>query len=47
LGGRACDTNWPAGKADQLKTLNLRSTNIGQPGQQALLARFGGIVGLF
>jgi len=33
--------------ADQLRTLNLRFTNIDQPGQQALLARFGGIVDLF
>lgn len=38
---------WPTGNASQLKTLNLRYTNIGQPGQSALLARFGGIVDLF
>src|SRR5262249_35748647 len=38
---------WPAGVADKLEKLNLRFTNIGQPGHQALLARFGGRVDLF
>jgi uncharacterized protein (TIGR02996 family) len=36
---------WP--KQHRLEELNLRFTNIGQPGHQALLARFGGIVRLF
>jgi uncharacterized protein (TIGR02996 family) len=38
---------WPNGVADKLEHLNLRFTDIGQPGQQALLARFGGRVDLF
>jgi uncharacterized protein (TIGR02996 family) len=38
---------WPRGGSDRLEHLNLRFTNIGPPGQQALLARFGGRVDLF
>ncbi len=38
---------WPRGAGDQLEHLNLRFTMIGVPGQQALLARFGGRVDLF
>jgi len=38
---------WPTGDADKLKSLDLRFTNIGQRGQQALLRRFGGRVDLF
>jgi uncharacterized protein (TIGR02996 family) len=38
---------WPTGEDDVLETLNLRFTNIGTPGRQALLARFGGRVDLF
>ena len=38
---------WPAGDQDRLEIINLRRTNIWQPGQQALLARFGGRVILF
>jgi uncharacterized protein (TIGR02996 family) len=37
----------PRGAADQLRTLNLRRTHLGQPAHQALLARFGGRVDLF
>ena len=36
---------WP--KQNQLEHLNMRFTNIGSLGQQALLARFGGKVHLF
>ena len=46
-GAIALAEGWPTGEADKLKTLNLRFTNIGQPGQEALLARFGGKVDLF
>ncbi|MBA4063142.1 MAG: hypothetical protein C0501_05410 [Isosphaera sp.] len=38
---------WPKGAADRLEYLNLRFTNIGPPGHQALLARFGGRIDLF
>ncbi|VTU00050.1 leucine-rich repeat-containing protein typical subtype : Repeat-companion domain protein OS=Isosphaera pallida (strain ATCC 43644 / DSM 9630 / IS1B) GN=Isop_0537 PE=4 SV=1: LRR_6: LRR_6 [Gemmataceae bacterium] len=38
---------WPAGDADKLTYLNLRFTNVGPRGQQALLARFGGRLDLF
>jgi uncharacterized protein (TIGR02996 family) len=38
---------WPKGAADKLEYLNLRFTNIGTPGRQALLARFGGRIDLF
>lgn len=38
---------WPAGDADKLTSLNLRFTNVGPRGQQALLARFGGRLDLF
>jgi uncharacterized protein (TIGR02996 family) len=37
---------WP-GRPDRLENLNLRYTNIGTPGRQALLARFGGRLELF
>ena len=46
-GAIALAERWPTGDADKLEHLNLRFTNIGQPGQQALLARFGGRVDLF
>ncbi len=38
---------WPTGAADKLEHLNMRLTNIGPRGQQALLNRFGGRVDLF
>jgi uncharacterized protein (TIGR02996 family) len=38
---------WPTGADDKLEYLNLRFTGIGQPGQQALLRRFGGRIDLF
>jgi uncharacterized protein (TIGR02996 family) len=38
---------WPTGANDNLEYLNLKFTNIGQPGHQALLARFGGRIDLF
>ncbi|WP_439625353.1 TIGR02996 domain-containing protein [Gemmata sp.] len=38
---------WPAGDADKLAYLNMRFTNVGPRGQQALLARFGGRIDLF
>ena len=38
---------WPRGADDRLEYLNLRFTEISQPGQQALLARFGGRIDLF
>ena len=38
---------WPTGDADRLENLNMRFTNIGPVGQQALLNRFGGRIDLF
>jgi uncharacterized protein (TIGR02996 family) len=46
-GAIALAEQWPTGDADRLEYLNLKFTNIGPPGQQALLARFGGRVDLF
>ena len=47
LGVRLLAEQWPTGEDDRLEHLNLRFTNIGTPGQQALLARFGGRIELF
>ena len=41
LGAIELTERWPTGPNDRLEHLNLRFTNIGQPGQQAVLARFG------
>jgi uncharacterized protein (TIGR02996 family) len=46
-GAIALAQRWPTGDDDRLETLNLRFTNVGQPGHQALLRRFGGRVDLF
>jgi uncharacterized protein (TIGR02996 family) len=47
FGARLLAEQWPTGADDRLEHLNLKFTDIGQPGQQALLARFGGRVDLF
>jgi uncharacterized protein (TIGR02996 family) len=47
FGARLLAEQWPAGADDRLKELNLRFAAIGQPGHQALTARFGGRVVLF
>jgi uncharacterized protein (TIGR02996 family) len=46
-GARLLVEQWPTGADDRLEHLNLRFTNIGTPGHQALIARFGGRVVLF
>jgi uncharacterized protein (TIGR02996 family) len=46
-GAIALAERWPTGDDDRLENLNLRFTNIGQAGHQALLRRFGGRVDLF
>ena len=47
LGARLLAELWPTGADDRLEHLNLKFTAIGQPGQQALLRRFGGRIDLF
>ncbi len=47
IAARLLAEQWPTGADDRLDELNLRYTNIGPPGQQALLARFGGKIDLF
>lgn len=47
IGARLLAERWPRGDHDRLKHLNLRRTNIGPPGQQVLLERFGGRIDLF
>lgn len=47
FGVRLLAEQWPTGNDDRLEHLNLRITNIGPLGQQALLARFGGRIDLF
>jgi uncharacterized protein (TIGR02996 family) len=47
VGAIALAQRWPTGANDKLENLNLRFTYIGQAGQRALLARFGGRVDLF
>jgi uncharacterized protein (TIGR02996 family) len=47
FGARLLAEQWPTGADDRLEHLNLKFTAIGQPGQQALLRRFGGRIDLF